>query len=88
MTKRKPFAPNLIRQDSNPQTPEEVEAVVADYSEEIESLRAEVEALKKEMESFKESFDKKSAGGADPRVDKIFEALKKSPGFFLSKELL
>ena len=55
----------------------------------VEDLQKEVVALKKEVASLKRELGKaKSSGGADPRIDKLWEALKKSPKFWLSKELL
>ena len=48
----------------------------------------DVAALKKEVAALKKELAKKLAAGADPRVDQLFEALKKSPKFWLSKELL
>lgn len=42
----------------------------------VEDLQKEVEALKKEIAALKKELKAKSSGGADPRVDKIIEALK------------
>ena len=72
----------------NFETGAEIEAEVTNAANEIAELAAEIEALKKEVALLKTNLDKKPVGGSDPRVDKIFEALKKSPNFFLSKELL
>jgi len=42
----------------------------------VEDLQKEVEALKKEIAALKKELKAKSSGGADPRVDKVIEALK------------
>jgi len=39
------------------------------------ALEAEVAALKKEVAALKKELAKKSSGGADPRVDKIWRVL-------------
>ena len=39
----------------------------------------DVAALKKELAALKKELAKKSAGGADPRVDVIIQALTKNP---------
>ena len=44
----------------------------------VEDLQKEVEALKKEVAALKKELKEKSRSGADPRIDKIIEALKKS----------
>ena len=80
MTKRKNFGTDVDVAD--------VESEVANGSAEVAALAAEVAALKKEVADLKEQITKKSSGGSDERLDKLFEALKKSPNFFLSKELL
>ena len=56
----------------------------ADLEAQIADLKKEVAALKRALAAVKKS----GGGGADPRVDKLYEALKKSPKFWLSKELL
>lgn len=43
----------------------------------VEDLQKEVEALKKEIASLKKELKAKSSGGADPRVDKLWEALER-----------
>ena len=90
MNKRKPCTPNTQSQGSSLESPAQVEATVNDYSAEIEELKSEIASLKKEIAEFKERIQKNSdnSGCADPRLDKLFEALKKSPNFFLTKELL
>jgi peptidoglycan hydrolase CwlO-like protein len=89
MTKRKPFTPHGQQTVAAPKSVEEVESSVSDYSAEIEELKNQVEDLKKEIAEFKERIQKNSnSGSVDPRLDKLFEALKKSPNFFLTKELL
>lgn len=90
MTKRKPFTSNTQNQESSLQSVEQAETAVNDYSAEIEELKSEIESLKKEIDEFKERIQKNSDSSScvDPRLDKLFEALKKSPNFFLTKELL
>lgn len=89
MNKRKPFTPNTQSQGSSLESPAQVEVVVNDYSAEIEELKSQIEDLKKEIAEFKEKIQKNSnSESVDPRLDKLFEALKKSPNFFLTKELL
>ncbi len=89
MTKRKPFTPHGQQIGVAPKSVEEVEVIANDYSAEIEELKNQVEDLKKEIAEFKERIQKNSnSGSVDPRLDKLFEALKKSPNFFLTKELL
>jgi|DEB0MinimDraft_6_1074348.scaffolds.fasta_scaffold507871_1 chromosome segregation ATPase len=52
----------------------------ADLEKELAALKKELESVKKELESVKKS--KSSGGGADPRVDKLIEALRdESPRF-------
>jgi len=48
----------------------------ADLEKELAALKKEVAALKKELASAK-----KSGGGADPRIEKVIEALSKHPNF-------
>ena len=43
---------------------------------ELDSLKKEVAELKKEVAALKKALAGASKGGADPRVDKIIEALK------------
>ena len=43
-----------------------------------EDLAKEVAALKKEVAALKKELKAKSSGGADPRVDKLIQALKGS----------
>lgn len=45
----------------------------ADLEKELAAIKKEMAALKKELEELKKM---KSSGGADPRVDKLIEALK------------
>lgn len=47
----------------------------ADLEKELAALKKEVAALKKELEATKKA--KASGGSADPRVDKVIEALNK-----------
>ncbi len=47
-----------------------------DCAVECAALKKEVAALKKEVAALKKELKAKSSGGADPRVDKIIEALK------------
>lgn len=47
----------------------------AEAAPDVEALVAEVAALKAEVAALKKELAKKSAGGTDPRVDKILEAL-------------
>jgi len=49
----------------------------ADLEKELAALKKELASVKKELESVKKA--KSSGGGADPRVDKILEAIKASP---------
>ena len=50
---------------------------LAELKKQCESCCKELAALKKEVAALKKA--KSSGGGADPRVDKILEALKSSP---------
>jgi len=54
----------------------------AEAAPDVEALVAEVAALKAEVAALKKELAKKSAGGADPRVDKILKALEASPKIF------
>jgi len=42
----------------------------------VEDLQKEIAALKKEIAALKKELKAKPDGGADPRVDKIVDALK------------
>ncbi len=58
-----------------------------DCAVECAALKKEVAALKKEVAALKKELKAKSSGGADPRVDKIIEALKmKEDDQLLKKE--
>jgi len=48
----------------------------AEAAPDVEALVAEVAALKAEVAALKKELAKKPAGGADPRVDKIWAALE------------
>ena len=48
----------------------------------------EIAALKKEIAGLKKELAKKSAGGADSRVDKIIEVLKNQRNFKIDLEKL
>ena len=71
--------------------PAKKEAVTAhkhdDLLKEVAALKKEVAALQKQCDACCAKLAK-GGGGADPRVDKILEALKDNPKFFLSKALL
>ena len=56
-----------------PAKKEEVDCAV-----ECAALKKEVAALKKEVAALKKELKEKSSSGADPRIDKIIEALKNS----------
>jgi len=51
----------------------------AEAAPDVEALVAEVAALKAEVAALKKELAKKSAGGADPRVDKLIEAVSIHP---------
>jgi len=63
---------------------------VHDCKKDCELLHKEIAALKKEVAALKTELKKapKGGGGVDPRVDKLIEALKDNPKFFLSKVFL
>ena len=47
----------------------------------------DVAALRKEIAALKKELAKKSAGGADPRVDVLIEALTKNPSWAWAKTI-
>ncbi len=51
------------------------DSAAADIAADIAALQAELAALRKEVAALKSQLSKKSSGGADPRVDKIVEAI-------------
>jgi hypothetical protein len=57
------------------------EEAAHDCKKDCELLHKEITALKKEVAALKAELKKapKGGGGADPRVEKILEALKKHP---------
>ena len=67
------------------------EAAAHDCKKDCELLHKEVAALKKEIAALKAELKKapKGGGGADPRVDKILEALLSHPNLsvYLKKNL-
>jgi uncharacterized small protein (DUF1192 family) len=69
--------------------PTKKEEAAHDCKKDCELLHKEIAALKKEIAALKAELKKapKGGNGADPRVDKILEALKKNPKFWLTKEL-
>ena len=70
--------------------PTKKEEAAHDCKKDCELLHKEIAALKKEVAVLKAELKKapKGGGGADPRVDKLIEALKDNPKFFLSKVFL
>ena len=70
--------------------PTKKEEEAHDCKKDCELLHKEIAALKKEVAALKAELKKapKGGGGADPRVDKLIEALKDNPKFFLSKVFL
>jgi hypothetical protein len=55
-----------------------------DCAVECAALKKEVAALKREVAALKKELKAKSSGGADPRVDKLWDALvKMGKGKFL-----
>ena len=52
----------------------------SEESVDISGLEKEIAALKKEIQTLKAELRKAPKGGADPRVDKIIEAIEKFGG--------